>query len=91
MEPTPFMKVSQTRFEQMVRDLYETTGAGEWILTPVQTAVLLTTICIVLGNQPELLEGKRLVHNLGAEKIRFLREVHAQYKDLYEKQRSSHG
>ena len=89
MEPTPFMKVSQTRFEQVVRELYRTTENGEWILTPVQTAVLLTTVCIILGNQPELLDGKRLVHNLGEEKIRYLREVHRQYVEQIKKQEGS--
>jgi hypothetical protein len=81
MEPTPVGVVSQTRFESMVRRLFEHLSEGWWTLHPGSTAIRIAHVLAILDHQPDLLEGKRLNHNLGEEKMAWLRDTYQLYRE----------
>lgn len=73
----PFGYSTQQSFEALVRATWASAKHGAWIDNPVATAEGVHKILAILRLQPELLDGPRLNHNLGASTMKWLRDLWA--------------
>lgn len=80
MIPSAFGQMTQQRFERLVRDVWKRASEEGWHTNPVELSLDISRIVLILDKQPELLEGKRLTHNLGATKMEWLRELVASHR-----------
>jgi len=76
--PADFGSMTQQRFERLVRKTWKQASEEGWHTNPVSLSLNISQIVLILSRQPELLEGTRLNHNLGAKKMEWLRELVAQ-------------
>jgi len=80
MEPVGFGRVSQAQLERMVRDVWAKARRTDWHRNPGDLALDLSQVILAIDNTPGILEGSRLNHNLGAEKMAWLRGIYQEHE-----------
>lgn len=75
-----YARISQRRFEALVREAYQDVSEHRWETEPVEMALVLARLVGYIDRQPELLAGQRLRHNLGKDKVAWLECIYNAYR-----------